>query len=261
MGDPSMSQDLIDRAKRLQLIVLESPYDTWNHPLTQALFLPMIELKLKGYGRAYPYGVLAADTTDFIADHLLVCEETDQGYVPIFGNKSIPAEKCEMHYVAFPGLSLLEDSGAMRQAAVMRKIMENAKQNNVDLRYAGSMTIHPKEVGNKEWQAIMRELFTTIYVKYYRNLGREFEIITGATVRFKVPEWVKKVGHVPFEENGEVLPAVQLHHLAGEDVIWTTLKEFTFEARRIADKWESLWNNRIHVAAPAHARETGTKAA
>jgi hypothetical protein len=238
-----------NRIERLRLVLMESPYDSWNHPLTESLFGKTIGLKLKGYGRAYPYGVLAADTTDLISDHLLVCDETDQGLKPLFGLKSVPLDRCEFHRLAFPGLSVVEASDAPLHCRAVNKIIWDAKANNVDLRYAGSMTIHPDETGDKDWSRTLRELFTTMYVNYHLSLPRRVETLAGGTLRFKVEQYIHSLGHRPIELNGEVLGPVQIAHLAREKVQWTHLKEFSLEARQIARKWKEKWENRIHIEA------------
>lgn len=237
-----------NRIERLRLVVMESPYDSWNHPLTEPLFGKMVGLKIKGYGRVYPYGVLAVDTTDLISDHLLICEETESGLSPLFGNKSVPLTKCELHNLPFSGLSVVEESNAPLHVQAMKRIIADSKKNGVDLRYAGSMTIHPDETGNKEWSLTLRELFTTLYVRFYQSLQKA-EVITGATLRFKVQNYTGWLGHQLIEHNGAPLGAVQVAHLAKEEVLWTHLKAFTPEAQMTAQKWDHLWQNRIHIEA------------
>jgi hypothetical protein len=239
------------RIERLRLVVMESPYDCWDNPLVEPLFAKMVGLKLRGYGRVFPYGVLAADTTDLISDHLLLCEETPQGLVPLFGNKSVPLNKCEFHHLPFPGLSVPEESGFQEQAQAVRKIIKAAKDSGADLRYAGSMTIDPKESGNKEWSKTLRDLFTTVYFHYYQSFKRA-EILAGLTLRFKIDDYGKWLGHKPLEWNGKVLGPVNVLHLANEAVLWTHLTEFSLEARRTAKKWQSMWDNRIHIPATLH---------
>lgn len=239
---------MMDRVNRLRLVVMESPYDSWDHPLTEPLFAKMVGLKLKGYGRVFPYGVLAADTTDLISDHLLVCEETETGLRPLFGNKSVPLKKCELHHLPFSGISVVEEAGASEHVEVMRQIILDAKQTDADLRYAGSMTIDPSETGNKEWSTILRELFTTIYVRFYQSLPKA-EVIAGATLRFKIEAYTKWLGHQQLEKDGKVLPPIRIAHLANEPVVWTHLREFSPEAQAIAKKWEKMWDNRIHIPA------------
>jgi hypothetical protein len=251
---------MMNRLERLRLVVMESPYDCWDNPLVEPLYAKMVGLKLRGYGRVFPYGVLAADTTDLISDHLLLCEETPQGLVPLFGNKSVPLNKCEIHHLPFPGISVPEESGAHEHVEAVKHIIANAKKLGHDLRYAGSMTIDPKESGNKEWSKILRELFTTIYFNYYQSL-KNAEILAGATIRFKVDSYTDWLGHKRLELNGKTLGPVHVAHLANEPVVWTHLTEFSFEARRTAKKWESMWLNRIHIPATSSQSKNLKKAA
>lgn len=242
-----------ERLAQIRFVILESPYDSWGDPRTEELFARMAGLKIRGYGAEYPYGTLAIDTTDLISDHLLICEERPTGLHPILGNKSVSLRKCEAHHLPWPGLSVLEESGAHEQAEAVRQIMADAKSAGQDLRYAGSWTMDPAERKKRAWTVfLIRDLFTAIYTSYYLSLPRT-EVLTGGTVRFKVDSYAKWVGHTSLMKNGAELGPVNVAHLAGESVLWTHLREFSLDARRVAKQYEDLWANRLHIKAdPSH---------
>ena len=239
---------MLERLKNMRFVIIESPYDSWNHPLMEQVFARMIGMKLRGYGKEYPYGVMALDTTDFISEHLLICEETSEGLIPIVGNKSVPLSKCDFHHVPFPGLSCLEEAKAHEHAKVMNQIMDRCRKDGVDLRYAGSWTMEAKERGNREWSLALRDLFTAIYTFYYQSLPN-CEVITGGTCRFKVDSYVKWLGHEALTLNGKELDPINVFHLAGEKVLWTHLKKFTPEAEAVAGLYQHLWENHVRIKA------------
>lgn len=238
---------MANEAGNLKFVILESPYDTWGHPETERLFARMCGLKLRGYGNEYPYGVLATDTTDMISHHLLICEETDDGLIPIFGNKSVPLSKCDAHLVSFPALSLFEQARAPEHAEAMRGLMSEAREKGRDLRYAGSWTVEPRVRTSKERAKELKEMFTALYIAYHLEVPK-LQLLTGATVRFKVPELVKTLGHHAMRSGSKELGPVNVHHLAGELVLMTLLTEFTFEARQLAKKWEPMWKSHLRIA-------------
>jgi hypothetical protein len=232
------------------MVVLESPYDSWADAHTELIFARMVGLKIRGYGREYPYGTLAVDTTDMISDHLLICEETSEGLRPLFGSKSVPLKKCLAHHLRFPGLSVPEDANAHQQAASVKRIIERALASHVDLRYIGSMTMDPSERGDKEWSLYMRDLFTAMYTSFHLELPTRFETLAGGTIRFKIDQYVKSLGHKSLvNERGEELGPISVTHLASEPVLWTHLTEFSWDARRVAQTYKHLWEARLHIKA------------
>jgi hypothetical protein len=96
--------------KQLRVVVLESPYDTWELPQVEKIFSDMIGIKLRGYGRQYPYGVLPVDGADLISTHLLLCDK--DSLQPIMGIRWTSLNKCRAHYITFPALSLVQQAGA-----------------------------------------------------------------------------------------------------------------------------------------------------
>lgn len=236
---------MIERVNKLKFVILGSPYDTWKHPLTEKLFARLMGLKLSGYGHEYPYGVLPVDTTDFIADHLIICEEDDLGLKPICSIKSTSLEQCKIHNVTFPALALMRQAEAFEHAYAIEKIMNKATSEKADLRYVGSWTIDPEQRGNKEWGDIMRELFSAMFVSYH--LESKSQTIAGGTLRFKIDKYVQWLGHQPLSMNGQPLSTVRVQHLAGEENLFTHLTSFTFEARSVAKKWQTLWDERIVI--------------
>lgn len=236
---------MLERVRKLKFVVLESPYDTWSHPLTEKIFSRLMGLKLKGYGCEYPYGVLPVDTTDFIADHLIICEEEDGELQPIVSIKSVSLAQCRQHGLVFPALVLMRQAGATVHAETIEQIIQTADNHDLDLRYVGSWTIDPDHRGDKEWGDVLRELFTTIYVSFHHD--RKSQTIAGGTLRFKVDKYIQWLGHQPLSRDGKALPTVRVQHLAGEENLFTHLQSFTFESRSVAKKWQALWNDRIVI--------------
>ena len=228
----------------LKIALLENLYDIWGDREAENLFRDVIGLKLRGYGKEYPYGVLPVDGNDLISTHMLVCELENGALKPMMGIRWTSLKKCQLHYTTWPGLSLVQQAGAPEHLAAMEKLIASANERKVDIFYSGALTIEPVNRGNKQRSLALREILTGMYVGYQRE-HRFSELLAGGTVRFKIHDWLASLGHKPLALDGRDLGPINVRHLAGETVQVMHMSEFSFEARRIAKKWEQLWNERI----------------
>ncbi len=235
----------------LQIVVLESPCDTWDQPQVPDLYRDMITLKLKGYGCEYPYGVLAVDGSDLISTHLLLCKKNrEEGRLrPVMGIRWTSHVKARVHYLKFPGMALLEQAQAYEHVEALRDVMRSADARGVELFYLGSLTIDPEERTNKAQSRMYRELLTTMLVNYHRQIPG-CELMAGGTMRFKIDDYMRGIGYRPLQLKDRELGSIHVHHLAGEEVLPMHLRQFSFEARQTAEKWDELWQNRIWIESP-----------
>jgi len=232
----------------LQIVVVESPADTWEHPLVPDLFRDMIGFKLRGYGREYPYGVLAVDGSDLISSHLLLCrkEKASGSLRPIMGMRWTSHVKCRAHFMKFPGLSLFEQAGVSEHVDALKEVLRAADSRGIEVFYAGSFTIEPSERRDKAHSIFFREILTLMFVNYQMDHPGS-ELMAGGTIRFKMDKYIERLGYEPFQWNGRKLGPIQVRHLAGEAVHVMHLRKFSFEARQTAAKWEQLWQERLWI--------------
>lgn len=233
--------------EKLKIVVLESPYDCWNNPFVGSLLKDFIGVKLRGYGKEYPYGVLPIDGADLISTHLAVCRILDNGDLrPIMAIRWTSLKKSRLHYINYPGLSLLQQAGASIHVQALEKIIAEADQHNVDLFYSGGLSIDPLERTTKDQSLMLRELLTMMYVNYQKETNYS-ELMAGGTMRFKIDNWLASLGHNPLLNNNVELEPIHVKHLANESVRIMHLKKFSFEALQIARKWQHLWEDRFLI--------------
>jgi hypothetical protein len=226
--------------KDLKIVIIESPYDCWNESEVGTLFRDMIGVKLRGYGREYKYGVLPVDAADLISTHFAVCFPDETGKLkPIMALRWTSLQKCKLHFLNFPGMSLLQQANQPEHVRNLEQKIENLNKRNGDLYYAGSLSIDPLLKTGKEQSLLLRELMTTMFVLYKKQHPGS-ELMAGGTVRFKMDQWLSAVGHAPLHEE-----PINVKHLGGELVKVMYLTEFSFEAHRIAKKWQHLWDERL----------------
>lgn len=251
----------MENTEKIKIVVLESPYDTWSNPQVGNLLMSLIGVKLRGYGHEYPYGVLPVDGADLISSHLAICREEENGTLnPLMAIRWTSMKKCRLHYTSFPGMTLLQQAGAVQHVKALEEIIANADERDVDLVYSGSLSIDPSQRGNKERSLFFRELLTMMYVRYQREIGFA-ELMAGGTCRFKIEKWLGSIGHEPLGLDGKELSPIEVKHLAKEKVQIMHLREFSFEAMAIAQKWQHLWDERLVIDVKTHGDAAALKRA
>lgn len=238
--------------EKIKIVILESPYDTWSNPQVGEMLIKLIGVKLRGYGHEYPYGVMPVDGADLISTHLAACRvENDESLSPLMAIRWTSMKKCRLHYTGFPGMSLLQQAGATEHIKALEDVIRSADERDTDLIYSGSLSIDPSQRGSKERSLFFRELLTMMYVNYQKQIGFA-ELMAGGTCRFKIERWLESIGHSPLSLKNETLPPIEVRHLAQEKVQVMHLQEFSFEALRIAQKWQHLWEERLVIDVKAH---------
>lgn len=234
---------------KLRLVVLDCPYDTIQNIETQKLFARMAALKIAGYKKEYPDGVLPLDTSDFIATHLLLCEETDDGLRPIMGFKSVMKEKCEKHRVAFPVFNLMEGIESAAHQSALEKLISTAVVREEQVAYNGSWTIDRKVREDRVLAQFCIDMTALMLIRHYYERGIE-NIVAGAVVRFHVDDFKKFMGFGSLkDEQGRDLPCVQCKFVFQENVKLMHLRNFNDAALRWTERNIEMWRNRIVISA------------
>lgn len=224
----------------IKIVVLESPYDCWNESEIGTLFRDMIGVKLRGYGREYKYGVLPVDAADLISTHFAVCKVDPSGKLkPIMALRWTSLQKCRLHFLNFPGMSLLQQANQPEHVKNLEAKISVLDKKGFDLFYAGSLSIDPLQKTGKEQSIFLREMMTLMFLMYKKQHPGA-ELMAGGTVRFKIDKWLSDVGHLPLHEE-----PINVKHLGGELVKVMYLTDFSLEAHRIARKWQHLWDDRL----------------
>ena len=118
-------KELVKKYK-LRVVVLMNPYDSLVDPEVQKLFSKIINFKIEGYLQEYPYGALPVDTYDFIANHVVLCQEKKGDLFPIMGLKFIEYNTCTMHKLQFPVFLALKNNNLHNHITAVSKICSNS---------------------------------------------------------------------------------------------------------------------------------------
>jgi hypothetical protein len=232
-----------------QLVIIDSPYETWDDPLTESLFSKMVGLKRQGYNSRYPDGVLPVDTTDFLATHVLLCQKDPNDFLlPVMGYKTISLQKCRQYNLNFPGLSLVQNARMPLHSQVVENIIQRCELENRGLAYLGSWTVDPRYKSRSGPSENLRDAFLAFYSLLYREQNIS-EVVIGGTLRFGTEKIFASLGHRPLTLNGLELPPIQVAHLSKEPVLVMHSNRFSDASELAEKKWGPVWNRRIHIEA------------
>lgn len=243
----------------LRVVILECPYDTLiENSAANQLYPHLLTLKIKGYRAVYPYGVLPMDTADFIANHIILAEETPEGFIPHTAFKSITLSRCKTHFLDFPAFNLLKITDSQPSQAYRRyleKILEEATAKGEEVGYNGSWTVS-KDLQKMKDRFDFRKASITLMARYYTTYNIK-HIIAAASAKYKVDHLKVFMGYDYFSEGSERLAPLNLVPYGSEPFYMMHLKEFsqqTFELCEVPE-YRKLWEERVTIAPAAAPAE------
>ncbi len=229
----------------LRVVVLEYPTHILSEATPQALLSNLLALRVRGYGKEYPEGVLPLDTYDFIGTHLMVCREENGRLVPISGFRSVFLSTCDFHRLPFPALELIRTAGgATSHEWAVRKILKSCRDEGVSISYESSWTIQPEVRKDRELTNYIRDMLTAVMALHQRDAKVTQSLVCGV-LRFKTDQFFKGMGFIPLDFMGSTLPELHQASLFGETVVMMHRKKVSEHALMLSEKFESHWANRI----------------
>ena len=235
--------------KKYQFVLLRCPYELMDYTVVQKLLPQLIKFKTTGYRKEYDQHVLPFDTSDFIASHLLMCENLPSGeLVPVLGMKSVTLKKCDDHRITFPMVGMLEGLHSTQEHKnVIQKMIESYRsvQQAEKLAYNGSFTIHPRLREDKVLMKYLWEvsfsLLTNYYIEYQIN-----HVIAVCATQFNVHK--KKEQHgwnfIP-DTTGGSLSEYQSKCLFGASLIPMELTNVAEKSKETSEKFKDMWKEKI----------------
>lgn len=236
-----------DFTNRFQVVVLKSPYDFMRDKQVRSLFSDICDLKITGYSKEYPDGVLPLDASDFVANHIVLLEKTSMGMLPIMGFKSISLGACDRHRVNFPILGMLksaQDTSA-HHSYFERMLADYRARGAADtLAYNGSFTVHPEKRSDEKFMAHMWDLVFFMISSHYITEKTERVVAVCAT-KFKVDHKKTTRGWAYCEETGKRLERYSASSLYEADLIPMEMTNIRENCQVHADRFKDLWENRV----------------
>lgn len=236
----------------LRYVILDCPYDSWNSSDLRELFCEMAGLKFDGYRAGYRDGILSVGDSDLVAIHQLVCREENGKLVPLIGNHTLTVERAQYHNLAFPPLALATTNGQKEHAEVIKSIMDRCAKSGKTLGYDGGWTIHPDVQKDKDTAIELHKHFQAIKVLSLQHYGIE-EVLTAATVRFRVEKAMTFFGCKAIEKNGARLADMPVPRFDNEMVVMMHMPKLDAKAIAFAEAYKAMWKNRLVIEQPKDA--------
>lgn len=229
----------------LRIVVLDSPYDTIQSQQTQNFFGRLAAFKIRSYQKEYPDGVLPVDTVDFVATHLLLCEQIGDEIQPLMGMKSITHRRCLRHNLQFPALHLVESQELKAHHDAIEEYLRKAALAGETVAYNGSWTIDPGLRVHREFVRLCWDVTVAFFVFHYSE--NHIQSLAGATLRFKIHDFKEFMGFSYLGSPAGQLSSFECQPFFGEKVALMVLNGCSPQAVEVAERYRFLWQNRLVI--------------
>lgn len=235
----------------LKIVVLKCPYNTYRESEEIRSWLSMVfKMKLDGYMKYYPYGILPISDIDFIGDHILMCRYEDGKLVPVSGFKSIKYSVCEKFNIQFPVVQhkFGRDKDKFENyVSGIEKWMSDLINEKTDFAYNLSWTIQPEL--DKSTRNIVRELTFALMYFHYNQEGINNVINSTAALRgINAQEERMEMLYLKGGD-GHTLGAFESPTFFGQPfyIMHTKKTGFGDLFKEDCKKYQSLWESRIII--------------
>ncbi|MBC7428940.1 MAG: hypothetical protein H7336_10035 [Bacteriovorax sp.] len=228
----------------IEIVILRCPYMNMANPLTRELFSKMMYLKYKGYGNRHMVGSLPLDTTDYVADHPLICVRDEKlGLIPISGSKVITYDTCKFFNMEFAMESCFKKGNNQEHLDSLYKIIKDSQNNNKTIAYHGGYTIDPEIVLTAEDREAVRDLFMGITALYFKE-NNISELLGLGVPKFKTENFFYQWGYERCAANGVELSSFPLYFLPGVDGVMMHLSKFSEGITETSQKYRFIWGQK-----------------
>ena len=234
-------QELLDR---LQVVVLDCPFDTFADPLTQKYFGRYIALKLDGFMNEYEKGILPLGAYDFIGTIVMICEKNGDELQPITCFKSTTLDRAKEFNLAFELTHLFHTEAERENCEYVEGLISRVVSEGKKLGYNSSWTMSAKWGRGTPLRKFMLNLSVSALANYYTEYGIQ-EVLSAGVLRFKIDQFQKNMGFDFIQYNGKALPPMETWFAKKEKVLLMHLTKFSVETLAAAKAYRSLWDRRI----------------
>ena len=230
----------------VRLILVRNFYDQMSNPQVAKIFSHVLQIKKLGYGTKHDNRFLPVGVHDYFSIHLIICDK--ETLEPILLSKVVPYSDCKYYNVTFPLFELKNviDNELFNS---MEEIIANRINQGNDLSYSGGWTINPKYKGLGLSNSL-KDVYTGMHYHVHQNFS------LNTMMGFGVPkvgslEFFKKWGVEPLKtkQGREMEPTpIPFGNYVESVVAWGDLENLSQYKQAMADKYKSLWDERIEYS-------------
>lgn len=241
---------------QVQVVILNCLYDNILNDHALSFFSKAVRLKILGYQERYESPVLPVDAGDFIGTHILLCQKSETGPIPIMGYKVLTLEQCERFHMEFPALHVVGGPQRPEHFASIEEYVRNAHTSKTSLAYVGSWTVKPGVMRTPGLARLCRGIGVCALVKHFEEAGIR-KGITFAATRFGVEKFHAEMGFQRMAHAGKDLPTFKCEPFAGEVCQASVIDpdRFSDVARAYATEYERVWNDRMVIVPDSRSQK------
>ena len=235
-----------DYLKRYQIITIYNTYDLFDkNARVRSLLSDNWGMKLRGYSKYFPYGVLPIDHYDFLCHHILVLDKKQNKV--IMGFKSLTKSNCELYGHKLPikdHLIMDNIEHYQKHSLGIDQWIINCERRGQDLAYSTGFTVEPSLA--KEEKVFLTDLLFYLFYHFYTTYKIP-NILQAISVRFKLDQRQTRIGFNYLNYENEQLPIIQTKKYDNVESYIMTLDDYGFGHEHIQDSMQvkDLWDNRI----------------
>lgn len=224
----------------LELVILKNYYKQTSNPIATDLFGKIISMKVRGYTRFYPDGVLPVSSHDYICDHVCVCLRIDGELFPVISYKSTPLDICKMFNLNFPVFDLFEKE---KFETHYQKLTDHLNKNSDKVvHYDSSLTVDFELV--EKYEIDVNANIKAMHSIYHRDfLPKGHFTFAAGTVKFKMDRYYLFWGYKELRDELRILPPVSAKFVDNDKTILYTMKNLSKEALAQLSEHEKSWVN------------------
>lgn len=233
---------------KYRVVVLKTPYELIGDKEAQDFFMNMCQLKIRGYGKEYPAGILPFDTSDFVANHVVLCEkQADDSLEPVMGFKSVSLATCDLFRITLPISNMVKSLDDTRSHSEYfdRLILETRDQGRGErLAYNGSFTVSPVQRADSFFHENLWNLGFYLVASHYLQEGID-QVVAICSTRFKVDKKKLDHGWAYIDYQGKTLGTFRCSALHDASFVPMQLNNVGEACVRDTELFPGLWENRI----------------
>jgi hypothetical protein len=229
---------------KYQIYIVYNTYDLFHqNEQVRNILTETWGMKLRGYRKYFPYGVIPIDSYDFLCHHIIVChKETNKVVMSV---KSLTLNNCLQCGFEFPVkthlLGVNNNQYEKHAKAIDQWILDNQKS---EIGYSTGFTIEPDL--EKEEKALLTNMVFWLFYHFYSHYNIP-NIIHGVSIRYKLIRFQEAIGFSALKYMQEELSHIETKKYDNVESQIMVMSNGAFKSEHIAESncIKSLWDSRI----------------
>jgi len=201
------------------------------------LFMDMLALRISGYLPYYGNKLMPIDLYDHFSDHLVLCKDVNNEYIPVSCLRTIPYSMCTKNGVEFLPITRVASSNPKIKLTI-KELLLRTKSN---LNYDSGLTISPKITSKMENYSILKYMIGLCLI--YHRVNKNMPFIISSIRKTRTDKLFQKVGFIPLCDNSD-------YSLRGLETEGFSMLRYDYEKTKY-DKWTKdsffLWENKTVI--------------